>query len=99
MGVGGAGMGVGLGLIILAELRNAAPGNAGDYEEFSEDYQLGQRTVPGLRIGGSIALAAGAALLTYGIARHVTKSRKRAQATASVWGTPTEAGVGLSGRF
>ena len=95
-GLGLAGVGAGVGLLVVA---NSRAKTAAD-EDLNSDYLDMRDSATKLRNGGAAALAIGSTLLLGGIIRYAVVAKKNKAATASVFVGPRGmAGVSISGRF
>ena len=95
-GLGLAGVGAGVGLLLVA---NSRAKTAAD-EDLNSDYLDMRDSATKLRNGGAAALAIGSTLLLGGIIRYAVVAKKNKAATASVFVGPRGmAGVSISGRF
>lgn len=99
VGVGAAGIVGGIGLLAAASVRESSLENASTYDEFASEYDKAERSVPAMRIAGSVVLVAGAGLVVGGILRYRQKARESRIETAGVWSDGRGAGVVLRGRF
>ena len=99
VGVGAAAIVGGIGLLAAASVRESSLENASTYDEFASEYDRAERSVPAMRIAGSVVLVAGAGLVVGGVIRYLKKSRESGVETAGVWSDGRSAGVMLRGHF
>lgn len=95
LGVGLAGVGVGLGLYGGAS--SVAKGVAD--EDTHQSYADRRQRAGALRTGSIVAVSVGGALVVGAVIRYVTRSRKAKQTELSGWFDPRGAGLGWTGRF
>lgn len=95
-GLGVAGVGAGVALLVIAGSTAKAAPDAANLEDYRSD---GDRATT-FRNAGAGVLTVGGALLVGGIVRYAVVAKKsKSNATASLWYAPDSGGVAVSGRF
>jgi tetratricopeptide (TPR) repeat protein len=95
LGVGLAGVGVGLGLYGGA---SSIAKSVAD-EESHQAYAERRQRATGLRTGGVVAVSIGGALIVGAVIRYATQSRKAKKGELTGWVDPWGGGLGWTGRF
>lgn len=99
VGTGAAALLGGIGLLAAAQVRAGSVQNASTYDEFDREFEQARRSVPAMRIAGSVLMVAGAGLIVGGVVRYGRQKRKAGLASAGVWLDEGAGGVVVRGRF